>query len=139
MKQSKQKGMAAIEFIWSLPVLLLILAGIFDFSRAFIEYTVLDKAVRSGGRYAIVGKPNTASTIADISEIENMVVYGNIAGTGDTKLNGLTTAGVNVVESTNYVTVTATYQYSPLFSPIPYTGITLDIPLVASSVMRTKP
>lgn len=135
----KQQGIAAIEFLWSLPVLLLIMAGIFDFGQAFIDYTVLNKAVHGGARYAVRGVSNTADSIADESEIKNMVVYGNTSGTGSAKLDTLTPASVTVAESGNYVTVTGVYQYIPFFSPLPFTTISLNIPLTTSMAMRSKP
>lgn len=138
MKQHNQSGMAAIEFLWSLPVLLIMMAAIFDFGQAFIDYTVLDKSVKSGARYAVRGVANTADSIADETEIKNVVVYGNKAGSGTTKLDTLTPASITVTESGKYVTVTGVYQYSPFFSPIPFTTISLNVPLTASMVMRAK-
>lgn len=138
MKHVKQKGMAAIEFIWSFPVLLIMMAGIFDFGQAFINYTILDKAVRSGARYAVRGVLNTKDSIADETEIKNMVVYGNKLGTGTAKLDTLTTASVTVSETGKYVTVTGVYQYTPFFSPIPFTSVYLNVPLTTSMVMRSK-
>jgi len=139
MKSFRQRGMAAIEFLLASPVLLLIMAGILDFGQAFIDYTVLDKSVRNGARFAVTSVEGTTGGIGDTTEIKNMVVYGNSAGSGSAKLSGFTTGSVTVSESGKYVTVTGVYTYAPFFSPLPFTSITLNVPLTSSIVMRVEP
>lgn len=55
MKISKfKKGQSLIEFALLLPLLMLIIMGLFDLGRAVFYYAILNTAVREGTRYAIV-------------------------------------------------------------------------------------
>ena len=135
----KQNGMAAIEFIASMPILFLLMIATLDFGQAFIDYTVLDKAVRAGARHAV--RDGISS-----SDIKNIVVYGTTDGAGDDnankpKLKNLVVGNVTVDKTTinGYVTVSVTYVYVPFFPKVPVADISLRVPLTASAVMRTMP
>ncbi|MGU3846560.1 TadE/TadG family type IV pilus assembly protein, partial [Vibrio diabolicus] len=43
-----QQGLAIIEFILALPVLLMLTVLVIDVSRAFIQYTEVNKALQNG-------------------------------------------------------------------------------------------
>lgn len=49
-----QRGLAAVEFILVLPVLLMLSVLVIDVCRAFIQYTEVNKALQNGARYAVV-------------------------------------------------------------------------------------
>jgi len=51
MKRAQQRGVAAVEFAFMLILLLIIVAGIVEFGRAFWYYNALAKATRDGARY----------------------------------------------------------------------------------------
>lgn len=53
MKRNR-KGQSLIEFALLLPILLILVMGLFDVGRAVFYYSVLNTAVREGTRYAIV-------------------------------------------------------------------------------------
>jgi hypothetical protein len=53
-KPRKHKGQSLIEFALILPLLILLLMGLFDLGRAVFYYAVLNTAVREGTRFAIV-------------------------------------------------------------------------------------
>jgi hypothetical protein len=53
-KQGRTSGQTLIEFVFILPLLLLLLFGLFDFGRAVIYFAILNTAVREGTRTAIV-------------------------------------------------------------------------------------
>jgi Flp pilus assembly protein TadG len=53
-KKTNFSGQTLIEFVLLLPLLLLIVMGLFDFGRAVFYYAVINTAVREGTRYAIV-------------------------------------------------------------------------------------
>ena len=46
-----ESGAAIIEFVFVLPILLLILAGCFEIGRAVLVYHAMNEAVRGGARY----------------------------------------------------------------------------------------
>lgn len=55
MKKPRFKaGQSLIEFSLLLPILILLIMGLFDLGRAIFYYSVLNTAVREGTRYAIV-------------------------------------------------------------------------------------
>ena len=45
-----QRGIAAIEMVITLPVLLLLLVGMAELGRAFYQYNTLTKSIRAGIR-----------------------------------------------------------------------------------------
>ncbi len=137
-----QKGIAAVEFLIVLPLLLSVLLVITEFGQAFITFNTLNKLAQNGVRYATSDIQGTSSydQIADVSKIKNIVVYGKTApADGDSALvEGLSVDDVSVVHSSGYVTVSVDYSYSPISSLLP-TSLDLNFPLDTSAVMRTLP
>ncbi|HEX2271797.1 MAG TPA: TadE/TadG family type IV pilus assembly protein, partial [Pyrinomonadaceae bacterium] len=89
-----ERGVQLVETAIVIPILLLLFAGVAEFGRYFYEYTTLAKASRVGARYLAAkaaGGPNNWQANA-----KNIVVYGNIAGTGTPILSGLTTNNVTI-------------------------------------------
>jgi len=79
-----QCGGAAVEFALILALLISILAGIFEFGRAFWYYDALTKATRDGARLMSVTDKATLNT----------AVTGGIALTKTLVVNAVTAAGV---------------------------------------------
>ncbi len=136
-----QKGIAAVEFLIVLPLLLSVLLVITEFGQAFITFNTLNKLAQNGVRYATSDIQGTSSydQIADVSKIKNIVVYGKSAPSdGDVSLvEGLSVDDVSVDHSSGYVTVSVDYSYSPI-SSFP-SSLDLNFPLDTSAVMRTLP
>lgn len=59
-KVNNEKGASAVEFAIILPVLVLILFGIFEFGRAYRDYLAITHAAREGARLAAVGNYSEA-------------------------------------------------------------------------------
>ena len=118
-----EKGVELVEFALILPLLLLICLGVIEFGRAYYTYNILTKAVRDGARYLSTGMVTSTGTVnsTTTTETKNVVVYGNTAGTGTKKIPDLLTTQVNVPAATvvsgseQYVTVSVTYPYVPMF------------------------
>ena len=118
-----EKGVELVEFALILPLLLLLCLGVIEFGRAYYTYNILTKAVRDGARYLSTGMVTSTGTVnsTTTTETKNVVVYGNIAGTGTKKIPDLLTTQVNVPAATvvsgseQYVTVSVTYPYVPMF------------------------
>ena len=53
---SQRNGQSLVEFALLLPILLVILIGVFDFGRAIYAYNAVSNAAREGGRTAIVNQ-----------------------------------------------------------------------------------
>lgn len=64
-RMTSRKGSAAIEFAMVLPVLMIILLGIWEVSRLIEVQQILTNAVREGGRQATAGLPD--------NEVDNVV------------------------------------------------------------------
>jgi len=166
-----QTGAALVEFAFVVPLLLLLVVGISEFSFAFYHFNILNKSVQDGARYfadpARARKGNIDMPIdtsragngTNINSTKNLVIYGNIAGTGPQLLPStapVTTvycAEENLLNSpclptTQHIQVTAVYQHDLI------TGNALSnlmnlvgngngapvsrIPLTASSVLRVE-
>jgi Flp pilus assembly protein TadG len=86
---SKQHGVALVEFALVLPVLLVLAFTVTEFGRALYQYNTLTKSVRDAARYLSMQMPGT-----HIAEAKNLIVFGNTAGTGTPLARGLTLANV---------------------------------------------
>lgn len=142
----KQCGLAALEFVIALPVLLILSVLVIDVGRALIQYTQVNKALQNGIRYAVVDTYGTLDfgSIADEANIKNVVVYGtpSVADSAEPLLNYLTLEDVTLTEpteATKEVTLSASFTYTPLFSRLPFRDTPLDFTLAAATKMRTAP
>jgi Flp pilus assembly protein TadG len=106
-KKSGQKGLAAVEFGLVLPIVVLILFGIFEFGMAFWRKQVLTAAVREGARAGIVA----TTPKKDKDYIEGVVeTYLDNAGYTDSGRT-VTATGAGGASGAS-LTVTATYPTS---------------------------
>ena len=137
-----------IEMVAVTPLLLLLLLGVSELGKALVQYNTLNKSVREAvrevSRTALLGTTGIMSLTPElIAEGKNLVVYGNVAGTGQPRLPELTASHVSVTSAgNNLVLIQANYPYTPIFGPlltsfgygneISVSGITLT----ASVVMR---
>lgn len=80
-RQSKrQRGAAIVEFALVLSLLITLMAGIFEFGRAFWYYDALTKATRDGARLMSV-VPNTAidtGVTAATAQVVNVVTNAGV-------------------------------------------------------------
>lgn len=133
--KNRHNGVALVEFALVLPLLLIMTLITTELGRALYQYNTLTKSVRDAVRYLSIQTPGTHAT-----EARNLIVYGNLAGTGTPLALGLTpahvptptwqTQGSNPVISTVTVQITG-YTFTPLlpsvfgvsFATIPFTPI----------------
>jgi Flp pilus assembly protein TadG len=103
-----QEGSAAVEFAALLPVLLLLLAGFFDFGWLFYWQHSVTNASRAGARYAVQAKSiGGVSTPYTDAEIQAMVKTNYGADLGVT----VDRTGGTIPGSARSVTVTKTVQW----------------------------
>ena len=102
-----ERGQSLVEFALVLPVLLLILVGIFNFGQLFYSNIVINEAARDAARYASIG----------VSQTEILQVIGQDCQT-------LNVSQVNTSISQPYpqssgmpVTITITYPV-PIMLPL---------------------
>jgi Flp pilus assembly protein TadG len=147
----RQSGLAMVEFALSVPVLLLLMFGTFEFGHFLIQYSTLNDAVRNASRYA-AGKASGDTTgnlltgalwTSLVTQTTNLAVFGNITGTPPVVLPSLNATNITVTPDlvNRYVTVAAAYPYQPLFGAVIPTfmgggGISTAFTLNISVTMR---
>lgn len=144
-KRAGQRGLAMVEFVIGLPILLLLLLGVAEVGRMVSEYNMLTIATRDAARYISRNAVNPVLGTVDLpgdklSIARNLLVYNSPAA-GTPILSGLSTSNVQIVlVGTEHVRVTVTYNFRPVVgNRIPgFFGedISLLVPLTASTVMR---
>ena len=89
-----ERGVQLLEAAIVIPILLVLFGAVAEFGRYFYEYTTAAKAARVGARYLV--SKSVASATNYEAQAKNLVVFGNIAGSGTAVLPGMTTANVQV-------------------------------------------
>lgn len=129
-----ERGAAAVEMALVLPVLILFIGGIVDFSRAYYTQIMLTNAAREGTRAAIVlADPVARANAAGVGVAgwkTPVVETGPLSGTGWV-VNAAGCSGTTPPEAVR-VTTSATFNYTFL-SYLPF--ITNPTTLSSKSVM----
>lgn len=132
-----QRGLAMVETVITLPLLLFVMLAATEFTNAFVTHTTLTKAVRDGARWAAEEAIDGAGfNLTDALKIEaqNLVVYGNRKGPPGTPIvNGLTAADVTVARlgTSDNIRVTVNYPYTGILGTVlPTFGYGSDIALL---------
>lgn len=131
---SRQRGIAAVETVIVLPILLLLFLATAEIGRAMMQYNTLAKSVRDGSRYLATHALDDFTTLIDITPAKetaakNLALFGNIAGSGSTLLPNYTVTHLSLdVPDDEHVTLIANYPYQPmLFNTLPLFGFGTDI------------
>jgi Flp pilus assembly protein TadG len=117
--RSRQQGIAIVEFVICLPIVLFMILAVAEFGNGIRQYNALTQQVRDGARYlTVAAKTGTTGSYAVTgiiaTEVSNLVAYGSI-GPGAPRLPGLSAANVNVQDlGDRQVSVRADYPYQPL-------------------------
>lgn len=146
-----QNGGAIVEFAIALPLLLLLLLAVAEFGRMLYHYNTLMQASRDASRYVAGQAWNSTLGVIDLTNLtakaKNVAVYGlPVDPSASTVIAtpvvpGLTPGQVSVDQvGTEHVRVRITYEFRPVIGesipPLIGGGISLRIPLVATTVMR---
>jgi hypothetical protein len=113
-----ESGIQLVELAIVVPVLLLLFGAVAEFGRFFYEYTTVAKAARVGARYLATAAVNSTED----AKAKNIVVYGNVLGSGSPVIPGLTTdnvvitrqGGVTAIPETVSVQILG-YKHQPVF------------------------
>jgi Flp pilus assembly protein TadG len=122
--KSRQRGAVLAEMAIVSPLLLFLMLATAEVTRAFIDHNTLTKAVRNGVRYVAANAFQGTTGVVWISaalraETQNLVVYGNAAGTGSPVLPGLVPGDVTItVLGVDDIQVTAGHTISGLLGPV---------------------
>ncbi len=146
MKTTKQKGVAAVEFVLILPLLLLLVVSLSELSVMFYRLNAVTKAVDTAARYLSDVSVNKANTSDNLTIAKNLVVYGEPKPTAGVAIEpGLTTSNITISNpDSDHVKVTVSYDANliligALNRLMIYSGssaATQLMTLQASSVMR---
>lgn len=118
-----QRGLAAVEFVITMPFVLFLLLGCAEVGRAFVHYATLTYTIRDATRFVTMNSVNGTTGVVQlgtttITQAKNLAVYGNVAGTGSPRLPYYQTSHVAVENvGGGNIRVVATYPYQPMLGP----------------------
>lgn len=127
------RGQSLIELALVVPVLIVVLLGIAEFSRLWYAYITVDNAARVGAQYGAQSR----EAARDVAGIE-AAVREEIATLFDVTPSNPSVYVLNGTDPYGYafVSVTVTYFFHPLL-PVP--GIPSSLNLTKTSIMRVRP
>jgi len=142
---AKQKGLAAIEFTMVLPFLLLLIFACAEFGRLMFQYNALNKTVRDASRYLTANaKPGDTDLVnikdAVALDVKRLIRYGQ-SNSSTLLLPNLQDDDISFNVSGDFITITVTYDWQPIFSDSLTTfgfgnDIDLSFPMVSTYTMR---
>ena len=140
-----ERGLQLVELAIALPVMIVMFAGVAEFGRYFQTYSTLAKGSRVAARYLATARANGA----DDAAAKNLVVYGNLAGTGNPIVDGLTVDNVSITRRNGAGAVTTgfpstvtiqitNFKHTPVFDlgKIMNTSLSLNVDVKPSVTMR---
>ncbi|MEP6921529.1 MAG: TadE/TadG family type IV pilus assembly protein [bacterium] len=141
-----ERGVQLVELAIALPLMILLFAAVAEFGRYFQEYTTLAKGSRVAVRFLATARTNGLDDL----QAKNLVVYGNLVGSGSPIVPGLATGNVSITRQNiagnpvtgglpNTVTVEiVNFKHSPLFDigKLINNQLSLNIDVKPSVTMR---
>lgn len=142
LRLTSERGAALMETALTLPLLLFVAVGIFEFGRAYQTWQVLTNAAREGARVAIL--PNTAPSAAS-ARVTAYLQSGQLPEAASASV-ALTTEQVDIgggaSAAASRVTVTYPFEFIVMqpVAQLLVSGSALGGPLAmtASAVMRRE-
>ncbi len=132
-----RKGASAVEFALILPLLMVIVFGIIEFSFILFDKQIITNASREGARAGIVAQSHRL-TDAQITAVVNTYISTYLVSFASVKATATTTvvrAGSNFE---NPLTVTVTYPYTFLVLPNFISAISGVKTITATTVMNME-
>lgn len=136
-------GQALVEFALVLPILLLLVLGVFEFGRAWHAYQVITDAAREGARLAVVAQGTLPRPKAEvIAAVEAALARASLSQADDISVTVPSGVEPDFWPGDPYDNVTVAIQYRFQFLVIgPLLGWTTGqsrITLSTTSVMRKE-
>jgi len=136
-KITNQKGAALVEFAIVLPLLLVLVFGMIEFSIMFYDKAVITNASREGARAGIVydfpnriSEDQIAIAVGDYAS-GRLISFGGASPEPETDSNECINAG-------DSLTVSVSYEYTYLVLPSFITSLTGPVDLTAVTTMRCE-
>ncbi len=124
---AQRRGSAMVEAAFVLPLVIFLIMAIFEAGRAWMDYNLLQNAVREGARFAAI-KPNLQQNdTAVLARIDSMLQVGGITSSSGAVIY------TNPLQTGRLVRVRATINFVPLVSVL-FPGGT--IPLETEVITR---
>jgi len=114
MRLKKQGGNAIVEFALVLPVLILILAGIIEFSVITYDKAVVTSASREGARYGVVFRTPTYPSVASIKSYTLTYCTNKLITFGSPTAAVVTVTAPTTPKFGDQLTVNVSYTYTVL-------------------------
>lgn len=138
-KLESQKGATAVEFAMVLPVLILLILGIIEFSLLLFNKQVITNAAREGARAGIVQAPTRVTEPEIITKVNTYCFNHLITWGGKTTPDVTSTAPCPAgAYSGADLTVTVKFHYTYLALPDFVSSLIGGTDLTAESVMRCE-
>lgn len=149
MKIQSEKGASAVEFALILPLLVLLVFGIIEFSVMLFDKAVITNASREGARHGIVFNQDSDGVYSPISDADirdRVKTYANgrliNLGGSDQSLSDadIVIAGDRVSDTDLTVTVNFTYDFMIVPNLSALVGGTFDgtTDLIGQTIMRME-
>jgi Flp pilus assembly protein TadG len=140
LSRRRERGAALIEAAITVPIILLVSVGIFEFGRAYQTWQVLTNASREGARLAVLEGP----TDSDIrTRVNSYLTGGGLSSLDDSNIVVSRTVAMTGTSSTgSQITVNYPFQFMVLnpvvrlIAPTSTTGA--PITMTASTLMRNE-
>ena len=142
LRLRSQRGTALLETALTLPLLLLVSVGIFEFGRAYQTWQVLTNAAREGARLAVLPDSTPAAAAARVAAYLQSGQLSNAAAAAVVVTTVPINIGGGATAPASQVTVNYPFQFIVLqpVARLIVRGSTLGAPLTmtASAVMRNE-
>jgi Flp pilus assembly protein TadG len=131
-----EAGMAMVETVIVLPILLMLFFAIVEFGIAFGRWQVVSNAAREGARRAVVFRdpgtcnPGTVEAEVDAAVVTYATSLGMTVGSGDVTVTGACASGPATVT----VSVDHDFLFIDNFAP----SVASSVNLVGTSTMRNE-
>jgi TadE-like protein len=114
-RSKKERGAALLEAAITIPMLLLVSVGIFEFGRAYQTWQILTNAAREGARLAVL--PDPTAGVAESRVLQYMQ---------DGQLSGAASATIDVNRATTIDVAGRTVSASQVSIDYPFSFIVLQ-------------
>jgi Flp pilus assembly protein TadG len=137
MKRSRQRGNALLELAVVAPLLLTLLFGVIDFSRAFYLTEIAAGAARAGTQYAVLSTSNSTNTTGmRTAAINNAGSVGSANGFSATATNFCQCSGTTTNVSCSTTCGGQLWKYAKVDTQLTYTMFFKYVMLPASITVR---
>ena len=134
-----QRGAALLETAVTLPLILFISVGIFEFGRAYQTWQVLTNAAREGARLAVIN----GSTDVDVTtRVRNYMTAGQLSNAATATVTINRAIALSGVDTASQITISYPFQFMVLnpvirlITPSSTTGT--PITMQSTALMRNE-